>query len=255
MSTAKYRIPAGDTRLTAELASGPEPALVFLNGGFATVRFWKPVLDLLDGANATVTFDARGRGRSGTSSDYSLATAVEDLGRVLRTTGVKRPVLVGWSHGATVAVRYAMEHPEEVRGVVLVDGAFPITMFDDAARQRVRERLAGQALAMRVAGILGRGPRMTGPEAAEISIELDAENGGLDYAALSVPAAFVVASGAHSGASEEDTARMRAAVTRAVEANDLVGVYATSSADHVRVLAADPGLVIGAARDVLSRAT
>ncbi|MFC5180171.1 alpha/beta hydrolase [Actinomadura harenae] len=249
----KYRIPAGDTRLHARHTPGPDPTLVLVNGGFTTRRYWKPVLTLLDGAHATVTFDARGRGRSGTSSDYSLATAVDDLGRVIQATGATRPVLVGWSYGASVAVRYALAHADSIRGVVLVDGAFPITMFDDAARERVRARFTEGGLALRLSALLGNGLRMAPAEAAEVSIELDASNGDLDYASLRVPASFVMASGPHAGSSVEDAARRRAAVTLALDANDLVNVHGTSEADHVGVLTADPGLIIGAARDVIAR--
>jgi pimeloyl-ACP methyl ester carboxylesterase len=31
---------------------------------------------------------------------------------VIEATGIERPVLVAWSHGATIAVRYAAEHPD-----------------------------------------------------------------------------------------------------------------------------------------------
>jgi pimeloyl-ACP methyl ester carboxylesterase len=53
----------------------------------------------------TVAFDARARGKLGKSADYSFAGALEDVGHVIQATGLHRPLLVGWSYGATLADR------------------------------------------------------------------------------------------------------------------------------------------------------
>lgn len=73
-------IPAGDTRLAVTDSDGGAPPVLFINGAFATQRHWKPVLRRLGGRYRTVTFDARARGRSGQSADYSVASAaIDDL--------------------------------------------------------------------------------------------------------------------------------------------------------------------------------
>jgi pimeloyl-ACP methyl ester carboxylesterase len=131
-------VPAGDTLLHVLDTPGGEPSLLLLNGAFGTLQDWNKVTARLDGSYRTVRFDARGRGKSGTSADYSFNAAVEDVGRVIEATGVTRPVLVGWSHGATTAVRYAAKHPGQVAGLVLIDGGFPIAMFDENAKQAAR---------------------------------------------------------------------------------------------------------------------
>jgi len=59
-----------------------------------------PVVDRLGEKHRAVRFDARGRGKSGASADYSLPAAVGDVGRVIEATAVERPIVVGWSHGA-----------------------------------------------------------------------------------------------------------------------------------------------------------
>ncbi len=64
--------------------------------------------------------------------------AVDDIGRIIEATGIGRPILAGWSHGATTAVRYAAQHPKQVAGLVLIDGAYPIAMFDEAGKEKVR---------------------------------------------------------------------------------------------------------------------
>ena len=212
--TQQLMIPAADTRLHAVDAPGGTPALLFLSGGFGTAQNWSRVIRCLDEKYRTVRFDARARGKSGRSADYSVQAAVDDIGRVIDATGIERPILVGWSHGATIAVRYAARHPGRVGGLVPIDGAYPIAMFDEAGKQKVRTQFRRLGWIMRVLAALGRSARMSPAESADIVIEMDAINGelGSDFAALECPTEFVVGTGAHSGATEDEMRTVRAAV-------------------------------------------
>src|SRR5689334_23787086 len=110
--SGQLMVPSADTELFAVDTDGGAPAVLFLSGGFGTVRNWDGVVAGLAGKYRAVRFDARARGRSGTSADYSVQGAVDDVGRVIDATGLGRPILVGWSYGATIAVRFAADHPE-----------------------------------------------------------------------------------------------------------------------------------------------
>jgi pimeloyl-ACP methyl ester carboxylesterase len=246
-------IPVGDTRLHAVDDLGGTPPLLFLSGGFGTARNWSRVVRRLDGRYRTVRFDARARGRSGTSADYSVQAAVDDVGRVIDTTGIERPILVGWSHGATLAVRYTARHPGRVGGLVLVDGAYPIAVLDEAGKQKVRAQFLRLRWLMRVMAALGRSARMSAAEAADVVIEMDGVNGtlGSDIAALECPTVFVVGSGAHTGAAEDEMRTVRAAVSDAVESNQRVSVFATTPRSHTQILAKDPEVVAAAIEDVV----
>src|SRR4051812_30104064 len=81
--------PAADTRLYALDAPGGTPALLFLSGGFGTVHKWDHVIRRLGQKSRAVRFDARARGKSGTSADYSVRAAVDDVGRVIGATGIE----------------------------------------------------------------------------------------------------------------------------------------------------------------------
>ncbi len=83
-----------------------------------------------------VRFDARARGKSDTSADYSAHAAVDDIGRVIEATGIERPILVGWSYGATIAVGYAAHRSAQLGGLVLIDGAYPIAVLDEAGKEK-----------------------------------------------------------------------------------------------------------------------
>jgi pimeloyl-ACP methyl ester carboxylesterase len=246
-------IPVADTRLAAVDDPGGAPPLLFLSGGFATMRNWSRVLGLLDGKYRAVRYDARGRGKSGRSADYSAGAAVEDIGRVIDATGIERPVLVCWSYGATLAVRYAAQHPEEVRGLVLVDGAYPISMFDEAGKEKVRSQFRRLGWMMRIMAALGRSARLSPAESADVVIEMDAFNGSLgpDFAALQCPAVFVVGTGAHSGATEEEMRTVRSAVTDAEQSNERVSVFATTPHKHTQILSKAPDTVVAAIEEVI----
>ena len=246
-------VPVADTRLHAIDAPGSTPALLFLSGGFGTVRDWDGVISRLDGKYRTVRFDARARGKSGTSADYSAQAAVDDIGRVIEATGIERPILVGWSYGATIAVQYAAQHAERVNGLVLVDGAYPITMFDEAGKEKVRTQFRRLGWLMRIAAVFGRSARMSPAESADVVIEMDAVNGALgpDFAALACPTVFVVGTGAHSGATEDEMRTVRAAAADAEASNERVSVFATTPHKHTQILNKAPDTVVAAIEDVM----
>ena len=250
-------IPAGDTQLYAIDAPGGTPPLLFLSGGFGTVQSWSRVIRRLAGKYRTVRFDARARGKSGRSADYSVRAAVSDIGSVIDATHIERPILVGWSYGATIAVRYAAEHPEQVGGLVLVDGAYPIAMFDEAGKEKVRAQFRRLGWMMRIAAALGRSAKMSPAESADVVIEMDAVNGelGPDFAALECPTVFVVGTGAHSGATEEEMRTVRAAVADAEESNERVSVFATTPHKHTQILKKAPDAVVAAIEEVIHRSS
>ncbi|HEY7732210.1 MAG TPA: alpha/beta fold hydrolase [Gaiellaceae bacterium] len=168
-------------------------------------------------------------------------------------TGIERPILVGWSHGATIAVRYAAQHPGRVGGLVLVDGAYPITALDEAGKQKVRAQFRRLGWIMRIAAALGRSARMSSVEAADVVIEMDAVNGelGPDFAALDCPTVFVVGTGAHSGATEDEMRKVRSAAADAEERNTRVSVFATTPHNHTQILGKAPDTVVAAIEDVI----
>jgi pimeloyl-ACP methyl ester carboxylesterase len=248
-------IPAADTQLYAVDTPGGTPPVLFLGGGFGTVRNWDHVIRRLAQKYRVVRFDARARGKSGTSADYSVAAAVDDVGRVIDATDLKRPILVGWSYGATIAVRYAARHPEQARGLVLIDGAYPIAVLDEAGQQKIRKQFRQLAWLMRIGAALGRSARMSPAESADVVIEMDAVNGelGPDFAALACPTEFVVGTGAHPGATEEEMRTVRAAAADAEATNERVSIFATTPHKHTQILNKAPDTVVAAIDDVVAQ--
>jgi pimeloyl-ACP methyl ester carboxylesterase len=251
--SVSFTVPAGDTVLHAVDEPGGTPGLLFLNGALATLRDWDRVIQRLAGRYRTVRYDTRARGKSGTSADYSLRAEVEDIGRVIEAAGLRRPVLVGWSYGATLAVRYAARHPGQVAGLVLVDGAYPVAVMDPAKQERVRAQFRRMGWIMRTVAAFGRSARMSPAEAADVMIGMDAANGTLrpDFEALDCPAVYIVGTGAHSGATPEEMGTMRAAAANAMAVSPRVSVFGTVSASHLLILRRAPETVAAAIEDVV----
>ncbi|GAA2280656.1 hypothetical protein GCM10010145_59340 [Streptomyces ruber] len=250
------RISVADTELDANDTGGHGHPVLLLNGMYATQRYWKAVLPLLTDRYRVVTFDGRARGRSGVSSDYSFAGCLDDITAVLDATGLARPVLAGWSHGAALAVRYAARHPERVGGVVCVDGAYPMAPIDDAFRERVRKLFRRNAVPIRILAALGLGARMSAAQAAEANIEFNEVLAGFaaDYAQIRCPVKFIRASGKHMGATDEEVRTMRAGLDPVVASNPHVTVFATVPSNHSRIVARHPD-VIAAAVDAVANQT
>lgn len=99
------------------------PALLLHHGLASSQRIWDLTLPHLIDRHRVVTYDARGHGMSSKpSSGYGFAVTTRDLRRVIGAIGLRRPVLVGHSWGAMVALEAAVREPRTVAGAVLVDG-------------------------------------------------------------------------------------------------------------------------------------
>jgi pimeloyl-ACP methyl ester carboxylesterase len=113
--------------LVLESSGGGDPPVVLVSGCGDAADVWSGVRDLLEPLGLRiVTYDRPGTGLSGPLPDAATAqtyeTAAAELCELLDTAGVPVPrVLVGHSVGAVIAQSYAMNWPDDVAGLVLVD--------------------------------------------------------------------------------------------------------------------------------------
>jgi pimeloyl-ACP methyl ester carboxylesterase/quercetin dioxygenase-like cupin family protein len=96
--------------------------LVLVHGLGLSGALWSRMRDSFGSGYRLIMLDLRGAGRSREleRTELSLARWADDLGAVVRKLELDRPVLVGASLGATVALKYALEQPGDVGALVLI---------------------------------------------------------------------------------------------------------------------------------------
>lgn len=114
-------VAAGSVEIHVELIGEGAP-VVLLHGLGLTGAIWNRVRDGFGPGYQLVLVDLRGAGRTRElqREELTLQRWADDLGALLAELGIHRPVLVGHSLGASIAVKYALERPDDVAALVLI---------------------------------------------------------------------------------------------------------------------------------------
>jgi pimeloyl-ACP methyl ester carboxylesterase len=155
-------VPGDGVNLHARDWGGGGAAVVLLHGLASNARIWDGVAYRLAGAGLrVVALDLRGHGDSEQpAGGYDFAQVARDLRAALAALGLDRPVLVGHSWGANVALQYAADRPGALAGLALVDGALQaVTEWAGTTRDEVRRRMAPPRFAVPLADWLARAGR------------------------------------------------------------------------------------------------
>ena len=117
------------------IEKGEGPPVVLLHGNVVTAEDFQTsgVLDLLARRHRVIAFDRPGFGYSDRphGSAWSARAQADLLRDALVILGINRPVVLGHSLGAAVALALALNHPDEVRGLVLLSGYYYPTLRAD----------------------------------------------------------------------------------------------------------------------------
>nr|WSW57135.1 alpha/beta hydrolase [Streptomyces sp. NBC_00998] len=243
-----------DTALAVTDTGGSGRPVVYLNGSYADQSHWRRVIGALGSDYRHITFDERARGKSKRATDYSFEACLRDLDAVLAARGVDRPILVGWSYGAMLAVHWAARNPDRALGVVSVDGAMPHEWLDDAAREQIRKLFRKMSPLFPIARPLGLAARMSAAQHAEINIEINelctpaALNPVFDR--VTVPARYVLATGGNLGGDPKLMERIRGNLAPVVARNPNIRVSAKVASNHSKILRKDFRAVADAVREV-----
>ena len=109
---------------------GAGPLLVLLHGYPQTWFMWRKLIGPLAAHHTVVAPDLRGYGLSDLpASGYDKRTMAADVHELVRALGHERVTVVGHDRGARVAHRYALDHPDEVDRVAVLDVVPTRAMF------------------------------------------------------------------------------------------------------------------------------
>ncbi|MFH8346520.1 alpha/beta fold hydrolase [Streptomyces sp. NPDC018045] len=102
--------------------AGSGPLVVLLHGWPQTSRCWWPVLGELARDHTVVAPDLRGYGRSDKpTTGYDKRRMAADMAGLVESLGFERVAVVGHDRGARVAHRWALDRPEQVERIALLD--------------------------------------------------------------------------------------------------------------------------------------
>jgi pimeloyl-ACP methyl ester carboxylesterase len=124
------------------------PAML-LHGLASNARIWDLVAPLIDRRLRVVALDQRGHGQTDKpDGGYDFASITADVAAVVEALALERPLLVGHSWGAQVALQYAADRPHAVSGLALVDGGYlEISAWPEMTWERTLELMSPPPLA------------------------------------------------------------------------------------------------------------
>ncbi len=117
-----------------------ENELVLIHGLGADATIWDNVAGLLRGSMQVVTYELHGHGKTRPLANPSITAEATALGEWLRAKDLPYPTLVGHGLGGMVALQFALDHPTDVRRVILID-ATPRQLASEEDKQELSKAL------------------------------------------------------------------------------------------------------------------
>ncbi len=126
-------LPGRGIRLHYRDWGGKGPDLLLLHGLSSNSRIWDLTAPRLKLKYRVIALDLRGHGLSDVpESGYGFTDVNADVVAFLDAVGLDRVAIAGHSWGGTVALALAADHPDQVAGIVMVDGGIiEISRFSD----------------------------------------------------------------------------------------------------------------------------
>ncbi|MBM4425046.1 MAG: alpha/beta hydrolase [Chloroflexi bacterium] len=132
---------------------GSGQPILLAHGLASNAKFWNRVAPLLAESFRVAALDQRSHGLSDEArdGDYGFAAVCADVRGVCDGLHFAKPIIVGHSWGAAVALEVAARYPEAVGGVAMIDGGFAgmnrRLTWAEAEQRLAPPRLAGTPLA------------------------------------------------------------------------------------------------------------
>lgn len=119
-------------------------SVLFLHGWLDNAASFIPVISLLqqlapEGHFCTIDLPGHGLSSHKSAANYSFHDYIDDVYQVLHNLSPNRLVLVGHSLGALIASCYSAAFPEQVAGLVQIEGFLPLTEDAVDSVQRLRK--------------------------------------------------------------------------------------------------------------------
>ncbi len=157
-------IAVGETELFVRRMGSGEPLLIVHGGPVLDHGYFLPAFEALAESHELIFYDQRLSGRSAPEAppeSLRLATFADDIEALRTTLGLGKIHLYGHSWGGLIAMRYAIDHGENLRSLILSNSIAPTSvlwqeeqklaaaMISDEHRQKAAEIRAAEDFAAR----------------------------------------------------------------------------------------------------------
>ena len=137
----RFKINTGDVHINTLVGGKGKEAILLLHGHPETHLMWRGIATSLAEKYIVVMTDLRGYGDSdkpeggANHENYSKRTMALDQVKVMEELGFKSFYLVAHDRGARVAHRLALDYPEKVKKLILMDILPTYDMYCDTGRE------------------------------------------------------------------------------------------------------------------------
>ena len=95
--------------------------IIILHGLFGSSDNWLSIAKILSEDNKVYSVDQRNHGQSPHDSEFNYSAMANDLKEFLSNHQIENPIVIGHSMGGKVAMQFAVENPQMLEKVVIVD--------------------------------------------------------------------------------------------------------------------------------------
>ena len=95
--------------------------LIILHGVFGSSDNWKTLANQLNGQFKIYLVDQRNHGLSPHSDEFNYQVMTDDLNELLNDEQIEKCILLGHSMGGKTAMNFAVQHPEKIIKLIIVD--------------------------------------------------------------------------------------------------------------------------------------
>jgi pimeloyl-ACP methyl ester carboxylesterase len=132
-------------RLYHEIYGQGDP-LVLLHGGLMTIGEMSTPLELFAKNHTVIAVELQGHGRTAdTDRPLAFENLADDIAALLNHLNIAKADIVGYSLGAAVGLRTAIQHPEKVRRLVIISSPYAKSGWYPEAQQGMAQ--VGAAIA------------------------------------------------------------------------------------------------------------
>jgi len=123
MSYIEHNVELNQHRIYVREYEGRDPAIILLHGFPDNLHLYDRLVPYLSPSSRVVTFDFLGWGASDKPADYSYTATNQtlELDTVIRQLKLKQVILVAHDASGPPAIDWALNHPEQVAGLVLLN--------------------------------------------------------------------------------------------------------------------------------------